>query len=152
MNQRVVWMTYRSSCIQINDPLSMYSGDMMTVNVNLSGLPVSTAEIRRRVSGSRGFGFTVELKMSSFFFLDFSFLQAVVVRSGLVQADDAQLPVGLQFIGRPFGSVQSLSLHHCLARFHSKLFIVYRESDLLDIAHTFEICTWDALNSAWDFC
>ena len=27
--------------MQVNDPLSMFSGDMMTVNVNLSGLPVS---------------------------------------------------------------------------------------------------------------
>lgn len=28
--------------LQVNDPLSMFSGDMMTVNVNLSGLPVSS--------------------------------------------------------------------------------------------------------------
>jgi len=27
---------------KMNDPLAMYSGDMMTVNVNLSGLPVSS--------------------------------------------------------------------------------------------------------------
>jgi hypothetical protein len=25
---------------QVNEPLSMFSGDMMTVNVNLAGLPV----------------------------------------------------------------------------------------------------------------
>ena len=67
---------------KINDPLAMFSGDLMTVNVNLSGLP------------------------------------AIVIRSGDVVADDGKkLPVGLQLIGCPFG-----------------------EADLLDVAHTIEIC------------
>lgn len=67
---------------KINDPLAMFSGDLMTVNVNLSGLP------------------------------------AIVIRSGDVVTDDGRkLPVGLQLIGCPFG-----------------------EADLLDVAHTIEIC------------
>ena len=67
---------------KINDPLAMFSGDLMTVNVNLSGLP------------------------------------AIVIRSGDVETDDGRkLPVGLQLIGCPFG-----------------------EADLLDVAHTIEIC------------
>ena len=53
----------------------MFSGDMMTVNINLCGLPVWT--------GSES--------------------QAIVVRGGKVLVEDKLLPVGLQFIGRPFG-------------------------------------------------
>jgi len=64
-------------------PLAMFSGDMMTVNINLCGLP------------------------------------AIVVRGGKVLVEDKLLPVGLQFIGRPFGEVS-----------------------LLETAHIFEICTW----------
>lgn len=76
----------------VNEPLSMFSGDMMTVNVNLAGLP------------------------------------AIVVRGGLTRAGNKELPVGLQFIGRPFG-----------------------DADLLEVAHIFELCTWDILNSKWKF-
>uniref|UniRef100_A0A061S6J9 Glutamyl-tRNA(Gln) amidotransferase subunit A, chloroplastic/mitochondrial n=1 Tax=Tetraselmis sp. GSL018 TaxID=582737 RepID=A0A061S6J9_9CHLO len=62
------------------DPLAMYKGDLMTVNVNLSGLP------------------------------------ACVVPCGEAADGDALLPVGLQMIGRAFG-----------------------ESDLLEVAHTYEV-------------
>jgi len=35
---------------KLNDPLAMFSGDMMTVNVNLSGLPVrGTRNMARNV-------------------------------------------------------------------------------------------------------
>mmetsp|Transcript_34673 Transcript_34673/g.55714 ORF Transcript_34673/g.55714 Transcript_34673/m.55714 type:complete len:118 (+) Transcript_34673:1542-1895(+) len=78
---------------KLNDPLAMFSGDMMTVNVNLSGLP------------------------------------AIVVRGGQVETEGVQLPVGLQLIGRPFG-----------------------EEELLNLAHTFELCTWEKINSEWHFC
>lgn len=71
---------------KMNDPLAMYSGDMMTVNVNLSGLP------------------------------------AIVVRGGHVENDGTLLPVGLQIVGRPFG-----------------------ERALLEIAHAYELCTWDEI-------
>lgn len=77
---------------KVNDPLAMFSGDVMTVNVNLAGLP------------------------------------AVVVRAGSVTENGATLPVGLQMVGRPFG-----------------------EAQLLDIAHTFEIATFDAVNGDWAF-
>ena len=77
---------------KVNDPLAMFSGDVMTVNVNLAGLP------------------------------------AVVVRAGSVTENGATLPVGLQMVGRPFG-----------------------EAELLDVAHTFEIATFDALNGDWAF-
>jgi len=69
------------------DPLAMFSGDMMTVNVNLCGLP------------------------------------AIVVRGGKVLVEDKLLPVGVQLIGRPFG-----------------------EATLLEIAHIFELCTWNNTN------
>jgi len=46
-----------------------------------------------------------------------------VIRGGHVENEGTLLPVGLQIVGRPFG-----------------------ESDLLDIAHTFELCTWDQNN------
>ena len=77
---------------KVNDPLAMFSGDVMTVNVNLAGLP------------------------------------AVVVRAGTVSENGATLPVGLQMVGRPFG-----------------------EAELLDVAHTFEIATFDAVNKDWAF-
>ena len=77
---------------KVNDPLAMFSGDVMTVNVNLAGLP------------------------------------AVVVRAGSVTENGATLPVGLQMVGHPFG-----------------------EAQLLDIAHTFEIATFDAVNGDWAF-
>ena len=77
---------------KVNDPLAMFSGDVMTVNVNLAGLP------------------------------------AVVVRAGTVTENGATLPVGLQMVGRPFG-----------------------EAELLDVAHTFEIATFDAVNGDWAF-
>ena len=77
---------------KVNDPLAMFSGDVMTVNVNLAGLP------------------------------------AVVVRAGSVTENGETLPVGLQMVGRPFG-----------------------EAQLLDIAHTFEIATFDAVNGDWAF-
>ena len=77
---------------KVNDPLAMFSGDVMTVNVNLAGLP------------------------------------AVVVRAGSVTENGATLPVGLQMVGRPFG-----------------------EAELLDVAHTFEIATFDAVNGDWAF-
>lgn len=77
---------------KVNDPLAMFSGDVMTVNVNLAGLP------------------------------------AVVVRAGSVSENGATLPVGLQMVGRPFG-----------------------EAELLDVAHTFEIATFDAVNGDWAF-
>ena len=77
---------------KVNDPLAMFSGDVMTVNVNLAGLP------------------------------------AVVVRAGTVMENGATLPVGLQMVGRPFG-----------------------EAELLDVAHTFEIATFDAVNGDWAF-
>jgi aspartyl-tRNA(Asn)/glutamyl-tRNA(Gln) amidotransferase subunit A len=79
---------------KINDPLAMFAGDVMTVNVNLSGLP------------------------------------AIVVRSGFVHFEDEnlKLPVGLQIIGKPFG-----------------------ERDLLDLAHTFEVATFETVNKDWRF-
>ena len=77
---------------KVNDPLAMFSGDVMTVNVNLAGLP------------------------------------AIVVRAGTVTENGKTLPVGLQMVGRPFG-----------------------EAELLDVAHTFEIATFDAVNKDWAF-
>ena len=77
---------------KVNDPLAMFSGDVMTVNVNLAGLP------------------------------------AIVVRAGTVTENGNALPVGLQMIGRPFG-----------------------EAELLDVAHVFEIATFDAVNKDWAF-
>jgi hypothetical protein len=42
--------TLSSMLLQLNDPLAMFSGDMMTVNVNLSGLPVrGTRNMARNV-------------------------------------------------------------------------------------------------------
>jgi aspartyl-tRNA(Asn)/glutamyl-tRNA(Gln) amidotransferase subunit A len=70
---------------KIMDPLQMYTGDLMTVNVNLAGLP------------------------------------AIVVRSSrnlCKKHADADLPIGIQFIGKHFG-----------------------EDQLLEIAHIFETCT-----------
>lgn len=60
------------------DPLAMYKGDLMTVNVNLSGLP------------------------------------AIVVPCGFVPSEDgqAQLPVGLQMIGRAFGEAELCAIAH----------------------------------------
>eukprot|EP00223_Ostreococcus_mediterraneus_P003883 CAMPEP_0174580146 /NCGR_PEP_ID=MMETSP0929-20130131/2020_1 /TAXON_ID=548131 ORGANISM="Ostreococcus mediterraneus, Strain clade-D-RCC2572" /NCGR_SAMPLE_ID=MMETSP0929 /ASSEMBLY_ACC=CAM_ASM_000573 /LENGTH=456 /DNA_ID=CAMNT_0015761569 /DNA_START=367 /DNA_END=1737 /DNA_ORIENTATION=+ len=69
---------------KILDPLQMYTGDIMTVNVNLAGLP------------------------------------AIVVRSraGVDHEGVEHLPLGMQFIGPHFG-----------------------ESQLLEIAHAFEVST-----------
>ena len=80
----------------------MFSGDMMTVNVNLSGLPVSANMTHTRNTRDFLVHYLFK-KIVTRPFLNCVNVQAIVVRSGLVQTDDARLPVGLQFIGRPFG-------------------------------------------------
>lgn len=74
---------------QVKDPLSMFSGDMLTVNVNLSGLPVRI----NTLMWSCGLAFVVWSHNN---------VQAIVVRSGLMEVENECLPFGLQFIGRPF--------------------------------------------------
>lgn len=62
---------------KLSDPLAMYKGDLMTINLNLSGLP------------------------------------AVVVPCGFTAENEgAQLPVGIQMVGRMFGEQQLLQVAH----------------------------------------
>lgn len=66
---------------KVSDPLAMWAGDMMTVNVNLSGLPAVVLPV----------GFADE-------------------GGGEGAAAQQRLPVGLQVIGRAFGEPELLSL------------------------------------------
>lgn len=72
---------------KVSDPLAMYKGDLMTINLNLAGLPAVVVPC----------GYTAA--------------------DGAAAADDSsqqqqQLPVGLQFIGPMFGEQQLLKVAH----------------------------------------
>ncbi len=65
-----------------------------------------------------------------------------MVRGGKVLVEDKLLPVGVQLIGRPFGYSFFASILFSLAN----SFFCLREATLLEIAHIFELCTWNNTN------
>lgn len=74
------------------DPLSMYKGDLMTVNVNLAGLPAIVLPCGYVTApapgGEAGPG------------------------AGQAAGAGVQLPVGLQLVGRAFGEAELLRVAH----------------------------------------
>jgi aspartyl-tRNA(Asn)/glutamyl-tRNA(Gln) amidotransferase subunit A len=80
---------------KLSDPLAMYKGDLMTINVNLSGLPAVVVPC----------GFTPADDSAT-----------TTSSSGGQQQQQQQqqqvLPVGMQLVGRMFGEAQLLRVAH----------------------------------------
>jgi aspartyl-tRNA(Asn)/glutamyl-tRNA(Gln) amidotransferase subunit A len=75
---------------KLSDPLAMYKGDLMTINLNLSGLPAVVVPC----------GFTAA---------DDGPAAAAAAAAG---GGSGQLPVGVQLVGRMFGEQQLLRVAH----------------------------------------
>lgn len=71
---------------KVSDPLAMYKGDLMTINLNLAGLPAVVVPC----------GFTAD--------------EPAAAAAGSSQQQ--QLPVGLQLVGPMFGEQQLLKVAH----------------------------------------
>lgn len=68
---------------KLSDPLAMYKGDLMTINLNLAGLPAVVVPC----------GYTAD-------------------DSAAAGSQQQQLPVGLQLVGPMFGEQQLLKVAH----------------------------------------
>lgn len=73
---------------KVTDPLAMYKGDLMTINLNLAGLPAVVVPCGLAAADGNG---------SS---------------SNGSSGGGGQLPVGLQMVGRAFGEADLLQLAH----------------------------------------
>jgi aspartyl-tRNA(Asn)/glutamyl-tRNA(Gln) amidotransferase subunit A len=73
---------------KVSDPLAMYKGDLMTINLNLAGLPAVVVPC----------GYTAD--------------EAAGAAAGSSQEQQQQLPVGLQLVGPMFGEQQLLKVAH----------------------------------------
>lgn len=72
---------------KVSDPLAMYKGDLMTINLNLAGLPAVVLPC----------GFTAADDDDA---------------AAAAGSQAQQLPVGLQFVGPMFGEQQLLKIAH----------------------------------------
>lgn len=89
----------------IDDPLTMYKGDIMTVNLNLAGEapPADRLQITGHLQSSH------RTRNS----LLAAGLPAIAVPCGYETSPDGkQLPVGMQIIGRAFGEAAMIELAH----------------------------------------